>query len=304
MAIAPIRIQSPINAHREMIAFAHRARAQRDKASRPGILMFNPFGQEGVRTHRLMRVLADRLARVGHDVLRFDYHGTGDSPGDDQIASLGHFVEDSIAAASTLAAMTHAKSFTWLGIRLGASVALKAAQQSSLLSAYQPNHLVLWEPVLDGEAHLKALSADHHRALLSAYSLPAHAKRLVRSHQQVWPPTELIGFEVSAQMTQEIGTLTGKTLAVNTPHISLAVSPIDSCQANASNQPANPKHEATWRVTCEQAGTQFSHYPASVDFDWTSEEALNTALVPAPAVAAIIDAITATATPGRPAEAA
>ena len=287
-----------------MIAFAHRARIQRDQASRPGVLMLNPLGQEAVRTHRLMRVLADRLARAGHDVLRFDYHGTGDSPGDDLIASLSHFVEDSIAAASTLAAMTRAKSFTWLGIRLGASVALKAAQQSKALSVHRPNHLVLWEPVLDGEAHLKALCADHHRALMSAYSLPAHAKSLAKSHKQVWPPTELIGFEVSAQMTQEISALTGNSLSVDTPQISLPVTPIESCQANASSHPAKPMHETAWRESCGHTGTQFHHYPANVDFDWTSEEALNTALVPAPAIAAIVDAITATVVSSRPAEAA
>ena len=48
-----------------------------------GVLILNPLGQEAVRAHRLLRVLADRLARLGVHVLRFDFHGCGDSSSDD-----------------------------------------------------------------------------------------------------------------------------------------------------------------------------------------------------------------------------
>lgn len=297
MAIAPVRIKSPINLHREMIAFAHRARLQADRKPRPAVLLLNPFGQEAVRTHRLLRVLADRLARAGHDVLRFDYHGTGDSPGEDLNANLVHFAQDALAAADALAAMTKASTFTWLGIRLGASVALQATQILDSVDLGNaeirgPGHLVLWEPVLDGAAHLKALGADHRRALLSTYSLPAHAQALSDQHQASWPPTELMGFEVSAQLSQQISSLQGKQLAVGSARISLPVTPQHRCQASAMSHPADPAHESGWRQACLDAGARFEHFPASVEFDWTSEEALNTALVPAPAVAAILEAVT------------
>src|SRR4051812_43750768 len=36
------------------------------------VLLCNPFGQEAVRSHRVYRVLAERLARGGIAVLRFD----------------------------------------------------------------------------------------------------------------------------------------------------------------------------------------------------------------------------------------
>jgi len=292
MAIAPLRIKSPINLNREMIAFAHRARSQADRKPRSGVLLLNPFGQEAVRTHRLLRVLADRLARAGHDVLRFDYHGTGDSPGEDLDANLANFAQDALAAADALAAMTKARTFTWLGIRLGASVALQASQKLGNIGAQRPDHLVLWEPVLDGIAHLKALGADHRRALLSTYSLPAHAQSLSDQHQASWPPVELLGFEVSAQMAQQIDSLRGEQLAVGATRISLPVTPQTQCQASAVPHPADPAHERAWRDACLDAGTRFEHFPANVEFDWTSEEALNTALVPAPAVAAILEAVT------------
>ncbi|TFW03101.1 alpha/beta hydrolase, partial [Oxalobacteraceae bacterium OM1] len=40
------------------------------------VLICNPFGQEAIRSHRVLRVIADQLARRGHYVLRFDYFGT------------------------------------------------------------------------------------------------------------------------------------------------------------------------------------------------------------------------------------
>src|SRR6185369_16185836 len=62
------------------------------------VVLCNPFGQEAIRSHRLLRVLGDRLARAGFAVLRFDYSGTGDSDGDDSEADLGRWVEDVLSA--------------------------------------------------------------------------------------------------------------------------------------------------------------------------------------------------------------
>src|SRR2546430_14798006 len=51
--------------------------ARRDIAA----VVCSPIGHEYTRSHRTVRHLCDRLARQGIAALRFDYHGTGDSPG-------------------------------------------------------------------------------------------------------------------------------------------------------------------------------------------------------------------------------
>ncbi len=289
MAIVPIRINpiDPGMPARELIGFAHRARRKNPDAPRRAVLMLNPFGQEAVRTHRLLRVAADRLARSGYDVLRFDYFGSGDSPGDDIDADLNGWAQDAIAADRMLREISRAERISWLGIRLGASVGLMAAAKTT----QPPAQLVLWEPVLDGAAHLKALAADHRRALFSSYSLPAEPARLQAAHDAAWPPTELMGFEVSAAMAAQIEALAGKNLAVNTPAIALLATNPEQAQASSAAAPSAPLHETAWREACQANHCEFSHHRFDSDFDWTSEEALNTALVPAPAVGAILAAI-------------
>ncbi len=49
-----------------------------------GVVLCAPLGYEQIYSHRTMRHLADALAERRIPVLRFDWHGTGDSSGDDE----------------------------------------------------------------------------------------------------------------------------------------------------------------------------------------------------------------------------
>ena len=66
--------------------FAWLHRGEQARSLKHGIILCAPIGYEQVHSHRSLRHLADALAQAGLSVLRFDYHGTGDSAGIDENA--------------------------------------------------------------------------------------------------------------------------------------------------------------------------------------------------------------------------
>ena len=124
---------------------------------RSAVLMCNPFGQEAIRCHRAFRLLAALLARHGIPSLRFDYYATGDSPGNDGEGELSRWKRDIAAAHQALAVRCGSEDIVWLGLRLGACLALEAP----ILVERAPRRIVLWDPVTDGMRYLEALSRQH-----------------------------------------------------------------------------------------------------------------------------------------------
>ncbi len=123
-------------------------------ALRHGVVLCPPLGYEQIHAHRSLRHLADGLARAGFSVLRFDYHGTGDSAGSE---------EDPDRLATWLANVRDAQA--WLrqelgctrislaGLRLGALLATQAAAGRAV------DNLLLWAPVVKGRAYAREMKA-------------------------------------------------------------------------------------------------------------------------------------------------
>jgi len=137
------------------------------------VLLCPPMGQELFRVQRFLRVLSDRLARAGVAVLRFDYHGTGDSPGDDEDGDMAGWQDDVAAAHAELRRRAGAVPVAWCGARLGATLAAAAAHAA----AQGPQHLLMWDPVLDGGAYLRALREAHASVLIKSFCLPVSGLR-------------------------------------------------------------------------------------------------------------------------------
>lgn len=247
-------------APRQLYGVHHPAAPGRPAAQ--AVLLCNPFGQEAVRTHRMYRVLADRLSRAGIHVLRFDYLGTGDAAGDDTDGNLEVWRDDVLTAHQELQRRAMGAPVAWVGARLGATLAALAAVQAPGLAA----RLVLWEPVVDGAAYLEALARQHRAALLSSYGL------VPKAYQRV-PENEAMGFAMSDTLVSGLRGLALPAFAGLRPRDLNLIAPATDRRAAALAEQCRAEGAAA--VTLQA----FDHR-----FDWASEEALNTALVPQEAV--------------------
>lgn len=113
-----------------------------------------PIGSEYTRSHRSVRHLADRFARAGIPAVRFDYHGTGNSPGTD-------LDPDRVEAwlANIREACRRAREWSGcsrvalVGVRLGGTLAALAAQSVA------PDLLILWNAPVKGKPYVRELQA-------------------------------------------------------------------------------------------------------------------------------------------------
>lgn len=113
-----------------------------------------PTGSEYTRSHRTLRHLADRLAAAGIPALRFDYPGTGDSPGGDLDPDrLGAWRSGIVAAVAHAREASGRERVHVVGVRLGATLAALAAAEVAM------DRLVLWHPCIKGAAYARELRA-------------------------------------------------------------------------------------------------------------------------------------------------
>jgi pimeloyl-ACP methyl ester carboxylesterase len=119
--------------------------AVKDRTARAAVLC-QPWGAEYVYAHRSMRQLAVKLSARGFHTLRFDYFGTGDSGGEDAEADPDAAVADIETAADGLQDMLGVARVALIGLRLGATLAARAAMRRKELDA-----LVLWDPIIPPE---------------------------------------------------------------------------------------------------------------------------------------------------------
>jgi alpha-beta hydrolase superfamily lysophospholipase len=130
------------------------------------VVMCPPLGHEMLCTHRAYRHLAERLATRGFPVMRFDYHGTGDSPGSDRDDDRVHAWLATIDDAITLMREAGAASVALFGMRAGGTLAAAAAarrvdRHQRSPSAIDVDALALVAPCASGSAFLRELRAMH-----------------------------------------------------------------------------------------------------------------------------------------------
>ncbi len=114
-----------------------------------GVLLCNPIGDDYVRAHRPLRHLAEILSRAGFAVLRFDFHGTGDSSGTEQEPGrVAAWIADVKLAVDEVRSRSGAAKVAAVGLRFGATMAAWACQDRAV------DDLVLWDPYPSGAAYV------------------------------------------------------------------------------------------------------------------------------------------------------
>ncbi len=125
-----------------------------DSGHATGVIICHPLGYEYTHSHRSTRHLADQLALHGYPTLRFDLHGMGDSSGDLLAEDLlQRWVADINAAINVLKSSTQVSSISLFGIRMGATMAVKVTEHTSV------EHLLLWNPVASGRRYVREMQA-------------------------------------------------------------------------------------------------------------------------------------------------
>jgi len=170
--------------------------APEERARDCGVVLCYPAGHEYLRCHRGFLDLAKRLARAGFPVLRFDYHGCGDSPGEIDEASLETWVDDVCAAAIHMRGRSRASRLCLVGLRLGANLAMTAGARLSGVDL-----MAVWQPVRAGGQYLAGIRQVH-AELARKFGASAEESEIAPGYDGA---TDIVGFPVSAAMLEEIG---------------------------------------------------------------------------------------------------
>ncbi|MDM0115082.1 alpha/beta hydrolase [Variovorax sp. J22R133] len=262
---------TPINfgpSQRRMFGLFHPAEERR--VTNAAVLLCYPFGHEALRIHRFYRLMAERLSRQGVAVLRFDYHATGDSPGDDEQGEMTGWAQDICEAHRELLRRSGASQVTWFGARLGANLALAAAPQSMP----RVQKLVLWDAIFDGTTYLKELHRAQVEELELSHNIPDPAWRSSLTRDTKIFEGECLGFAISPKLRQQMAGLDTSSPAQFAPnHISLMADPDDDAAKRWAST-----------IGAKHAGAKIEYASFKHPLIWTSNPFANNEMVPAEAL--------------------
>ncbi len=162
-----------------------------------GLVFCPPFAEEQKQAYRVFVEMARQLGKLGFPSLRFDYRGTGDSSGPFADFSIAGAVRDIGAAAAFLRQRASVQHVGLIGLRLGASLAWRVADQG--LDAAL---LVLWQPIVDGGLYYRL---NIRRMLVR--QMMTHGKATGERQTGDAETIDLDGFLASRSMCEEIKAL-------------------------------------------------------------------------------------------------
>ena len=115
-----------------------------------GAVICPPLGQDYIRAHYALRLLAEQMAAAGFCALRFDYDGTGDSAGSDSDGNRAEAWLTTVRQAISLLRGSGIEDITLIGLRLGGTLAALAGAGDGGV-----DQVVLWDPYVSGRSFLR-----------------------------------------------------------------------------------------------------------------------------------------------------
>ncbi|MCP3915103.1 MAG: alpha/beta fold hydrolase [bacterium] len=134
------------------------------------ILVCPPFFEERKCSARVLHQIAASLASRGSPVLRVDYFGTGESPGETRGLSLERTSTDLVELFGFVRRRYGAGGFGLIGLRLGATLAAQAVRASA--DGGDCRFLVLLEPVRSVALHLREMISARAHGIVDAGGYP------------------------------------------------------------------------------------------------------------------------------------
>mgnify|MGYP002781038052 CR=1 FL=1 len=240
-----------------------------------GVVLCNSFGQEAMRAHRAVRQLALELTRARLHVLRFDLYGCGDSGGEGFEGHTEEWMENLHAASDELKDTAGVSKVAWVGLRWGATVALRASVGRKDLDA-----LVLWDPVVNGAAYLAELRRMHLDFLQN--DMGAGFRPGPRGRYE-----EVAGFPLGDRLVADLEA-----------HRLEAITSAGGARASALFSADGPDLDATRAALRPLYGAALRVRSVPTAVRWNTEEAVTAALVPADLIAAVAEEVTGGGTRG------
>ena len=233
-----------------------------------GVVLCYPWGQEYLCAHQSFGFLARQLARAGNHVLRFDYYGTGDSAGKDTEGSITSWLEDVEWALNEIRDMAMLTSFALVGLRLGATIAAKAAMKHA-----DVEKLVLWDPVFDGDMYLREMFENPKRVTRSA----SYGRFGTHGEGEI---QDVSGFPLNPTMRKELDGLTAELYSHTLPPTFL-ISILE-----------RPEVYAPLRASLDGAGVTYTDERTQDPTVWIEEKEFGTSGMPVNALKRITQWLT------------
>lgn len=136
------------------------------------VVICMPITHEHDTCYWAMRQLALRLSRIGLNVVRFDYFATGNSSGLSQQLSIQTCVQNIVDIGHFIVEKTNSKKLTFIGFRLGGALASIAS------TSLPPDHLILWDPIINGKNYLNELAKLNDQFLQKKQHTPSNNHKL------------------------------------------------------------------------------------------------------------------------------